>query len=254
MNLMNDTKTPTRQPVLTPVQPSPQTVQGILEHTGNGLDGEDIKDVPLSFNFLNSIPYYLTKFQVRNTMTVGSQVYTFNVYQDSSCIKTSTNASPPWVGMPMLGSTYFNGAPKFRMFAVKPSRTPCKLLVEFWYCPGNIGDEPATRIPLREWDLQESPVCEFEIPGAYILRDKMSAIPSMKPLTQASYIAPGYITPIQMYEAGKIRISLAMPYQPGSLFPDDYYIYVEKSWPTTVFKIPNSYRGDFENILQSALR
>lgn len=252
---MNDTVTPVRLPSFTPAQPTPQTVQGTLEHTGSGLDGEDIKDVPLSFNFLNSIPYYLTKYELKTTNIVGDELVRFNVYQDNSCDRTLTiGSSPPWVGMPMLGSTYFNGAPKFRMFAVKPSRTPAKLLVEFWYNPSNIGKEPSKRIPLREWDLQESPVCEFTIPGAYITRDKLSVIP-FQPVNQVlDFISAGYHSAIQNYEAGQVRVTVAMPYQPGSLFPDTFSIYVEKSWPSTVFKIPNSYRGNFQNILQSSLQ
>lgn len=250
----NESLTPPRLPVLTPAQPPPQTVQGTLEHNGNGLDGEDIKDVPLSFSFLNSIPYFLTKYDVKSTDSVGDELLLLNVYQDNSCTHASTNgSSPPWVGMPMLGSTYFNGTPKFRMFAVKPSRTPAKLLVEFWYKPSQMSKEPTKRVPLREWDLQESPVCEFSVPGAYITRDKTSAILTQPKSEVTDFISAGYNTAIQNYEAGQIRVTMGMPYQPGSLFPDTFTIYVEKSWPQTVFKIPNSYRGNFANILQSTI-
>lgn len=251
---MNDTVTPVRLPSFVPAQPTPQTVQGTLEHTGSGLDGEDIKDVPLSFNFLNSIPYFLTKYDMKTTDKVGDELIKFNVYQDNSCSRSIIQgSSPPWVGLPMLGSTYFNGAPKFRMFAVKPSRTPAKLLVEFWYKPNDMGNEPAKRTPLREWDLQESPVCEFTIPGAYITRDKNSIIPTQPKSEVADFISPGYQTAIQNYEAGQVRVTVAMPYQPGSLFPDVFTIYIEKSWPSTVFKIPNSFRGNFANPLQSTI-
>lgn len=250
----NEIITPVRLPVLVPAQPTPQTVQGTLEHTGDGIDSEDIKDVPLSFSFFNSIPYFLTTFDMKSTDLVGDEILKLNVYQDNSCGRSITqNSSPPWVGLPMLGSTYFNGAPKFRMFAVKPSRTPAKLLVEFWYIPSGMGKEIAKRTPLREWDLQESPVCEFSIPGAYVLRDKTSIIPTQPKSEVADFISSGYETAIQNYEAGQIRVTVAMPYQPGSLFPDTFPIYVEKSWPDTVFKIPNSFRGNFANPLQSSI-
>lgn len=238
-----------------PQAPTPQTNFGILEHTGTLPTLEPIQDIPVSFSWMMAMPYFHSQFTVSATDAIGDELTSFNAITDTTA-SGGPNTFKPWASLAFTTSTYWTGIPTYRLIAIKPSRTPCKLLVVFEF--KNRGGVPAfdndalQRTIIKEWDLAQSSICEFDITGIMPTRQRPSYISTLPATPAASDLYTlGFTTPNTLYEAGRISIVNALTYQPGGIFPDSFTVLVEKAWKNFSCKTPVDPRGNYPHIMNN---
>lgn len=122
--------TPSRAPPVPQAQPT-QTNFGFLEHTGQPDILEPIQDIPFSIDWMMAMPYLIDLFTVSSTNIEGDVLASWNGITDIEA--SSASAYLPWASIGFTTSTYWTGYPSYRLLAIKPSRTPMKLIVVFEY-------------------------------------------------------------------------------------------------------------------------
>lgn len=246
LTTMNNT--PARQGILANNMPVPQTTSGTLEHTGTAHDEENITDIPPDFSWMAEIPFIIGGFV---WPPASSSVY-LPLDRFINITESSAN-SFPWLAVPMSYHKYFNGDYFLRFTAVKPSRTPGKILVI--YSPS--GNNPTTseiasvnaRMIKKEWDLAQSNTFELTIPGFNPNRMRVTGDRRRDP--PAGYTGLSLQGPSATRNFGLIKLIEAIPYAPGSIYPDSFNIFIEGALQKAEFATPCDSHGvyrDFFNM------
>lgn len=240
MNQETMNVTPVRQPVFANSVPIPQTTTGTLEHTGTSYDTENITDIPPDFSWMSEMPFYRGSFEWPST-TAGN----FLPLRYLVKIADSSSNSFPWLALPMSLHKYFNGELFVRFTAVKPSRTPGKILVLYMPSGKDISNDELravkSRIIKKEWDLAQSNTFELTIPGFNPNRMRVTGDRRRDPPT--GYDGISVQGPSCARDFGLLKLVDAIPYAPGSIFPDKFTIFVEIALTKAEFATPCDSHG-----------
>lgn len=242
MNAETMNVTPVRQPVFANSVPIPQTTTGTLEHTGIAFDDENITDIQPDFGWMSEMPFLRTSFTWPPSGVSGQHIplNSFKRTPDSS------SNSYPWLAVPMSLHKYFNGEVFLRFTAVKPSRTPGKILITYY--PDGVDRTNSqintlkARFVKKEWDLAQSNTIELTIPGFNPNR--------MRPTGDRGRFATGGVEfrpPFYAISFGSVVLTTAIPYAPGSVFPDKFTIFVEMALQKAEFATPCDSHGVYRD-------
>lgn len=245
MNENTENVTPVRQPVFANIVPIPQTTTGTLEHTGTAYDTENITDIPPDFSWMSEMPFYRSQIEWPYSSDQGIII---NLNKFKSTADSASN-SFPWLAVPMSLHRYFNGEFFIRMTAVKPSRTPGKILVT--YVPnGKVMSKEAinlvkARVVKKEWDLAQSNTFELTIPGFNPSRMRVTSDRRRDPPTGHDGVS--LQGPSCARDYGAIILTDAIPYAPGSIFPDKFTIFFEYALQRAEFATPCDSHGVYRD-------
>lgn len=243
-----DIHTPARQAVLANQVPPAQTVNGTLEHSGNYFDSEQISDIPPDFDWMCEMPLYRTSITWPPTPGAGTN-FSLNQFVITN---EAYGTTFPWLAWPMSLHRWFNGEMHLRFTAVKPSRTPGKAIL--YYQPSGAILSAAEynsvkgRIVKKEWDFQQTTTFEFTVPGFNPSRMRPTGSNSATPPSGRD--GAQLLMPSTTYDFGRISLRDCMPYQPGSVFPDSFTIFLEMSLKKPNFATPCDSHGKYEDFFQ----
>lgn len=240
-----------------PNVPNPQTNEGTLEHTGLPITPSlNITDIPPDFKWMSEQWKYHDTFTVNVGNNIGDIVYTSRVVMADANIDYLI---AQWHDIPFACSKWWNGKVSYRFTIIKPPRVPGKLLIKFRQDAFNKRDDGSVdktkehfppdvkyRSIVKEWDLAQTNQFEFDITGSNPIEARPTHLPKRKPkvdLAGKNYAIAEYITPWTTYEMGRFTIEIAQKIIPGSIFPDTYDIYVEKSLKDCIFYTPTDPRS-----------
>lgn len=235
-----------------PNLPIPQTNLGYLEASGIPItQPELITDIPLSFSWMVGQWKYIDQFKISTSQAPGQKLYTTTVVANSSI----EAKHPNWMFVPFSNSVWWNGTVSYRFTAIKPPRVAGKLLVIYrqdcfgsYKATDKLADisvkDTRQRSILKEWDLSTSSQFEFNITGSFPIRARPCKYPIYigANLTNSEAISQSFRPWIE-YEMGRILIENAQYIVPGSIFPSEYTIMVEKCFKNVQFYTPTDSRS-----------
>lgn len=259
--LNTDTHDPVRN-VGIPQNPVPQTNTGLLEHTDIPFEpSEQITDIPPDFSWMTEQFKVVSRFNLTKSDDVGKIIY-YTPVVHSNTQRALTQNLGSWFQVPFSSSTWWNGTVAYRFTIVKPPRVAGKLLVRYRqdafknYKLNDIKDYPASfkdltmRSILKEWDLSETNQFSFDITGSLPIRARPSKHPNYSSANlpaNSTYV--NFVPPWIHTEMGAISMEVAQKISPGSIFPDNYTIYVEKSFRNTSFMTPVDFRTRYSTVI-----
>lgn len=248
-----------------PVAPPPQTVFGTLESSGLPFsEGSQISDIPPDFSWMSEIQTFYGDFEIKSTTPLQSPIITFSVTGNklNSSSQPVDTSSPygvvqTWQSVPFLCSKWWSGEVGFRFIALKPPRTPGKLLFRYSFAPNMDGkdqdlfvNDSAIRGVAKEWDLSQSNIFEFDVTGLNPIDARPTWLPdfsyNFSNANTTGHVALPVMNP-STYLLGNIQVSLVIPYQPGSLYPDNIRILVFRTFKNAQFYIPTDPRHFAKN-------
>lgn len=248
-----------------PQNPVPQTNTGLLEHVPIPFEPmEQITDIPPDFSWMVSQFKLVSQFSVSTTNKVGDILYYTPIIHSNTQNK-QTQYLKNWFIIPFKASIWWNGAVTYRFTIVKPPRVTGKILVRYRqdafknYGINDISSYPSDfkdatqRSILKEWDLANTNQFSFDITGSLPIRARPTRhykpgsvnLPSKN----TSYVQS--VDPWIHTEMGAISLELAQSVAPGSIFPDTYTIYVEKSFKNAEFYTPTDLRTNTSVVIGS---
>lgn len=240
--------TPVRQPVLANNLPVPQTTSGTLEQTGISYDPENITDIPPDFSWMSEMPFFKQSF----TWPPASQPVSL-VLNKFAPTQESNGTTFPWLAVPMSLHKYFNGNYFVRFTAVKPSRTPGKILVVYLPSGQTLSttdlNSVRSRVIKKEWDLTQSNTFEMTIPGFNPNRMRVTGNRRRDPPTGMNGIS--LESPTTARDFGSLHLYVAVPYAPGSIFPDSFTIFTEVALQNPEFATPCDSHGVYEDFFST---
>nr|UMO75642.1 MAG: putative capsid protein 2 [Polycipiviridae sp.] len=259
-NLNLDTHDPVRNYGI-PQNPVPQTNTGLLEHVTVPFEPmEQITDIPPDFSWMTEQYKLVARFNVTKDDDVSKIIYYTPVIH-SNTQRAQTQNLVNWFGVPFRSSVWWNGTVSYRFTIVKPPRVAGKLLVRYRqdafknYSLEDIKKYPSDfkdttmRSILKEWDLSETNQFSFDITGSLPIRARPSKHPNDPGanLPKGSALV-GSVAPWIHTEMGAISMEVAQKISPGSIFPDHYTIYVEKSFKNCNFMTPVDMRSSYSPV------
>lgn len=247
-----------------PVAPPPQTVFGTLEASGlPSSDQSSISDIPPDFSWMSEIQTFYGDFELKGTTPLQTPILTFSV--TGYRLNSSSQSDPDvpygtiqtWQSLPFLCSKWWSGEVGFRFIALKPPRTPGKLLFRYSFAPLMSGksqdlfvNDTAVRGVAKEWDLSQSNIFEFDVTGLNPIEARPTWLPdftyNFENATTTGHMAIPVMNPAT-YLLGNIQVSLVVPYQPGSLYPDNVRILVFRTFKNAQFYVPTDPRHHAKN-------
>lgn len=259
MSQITQINNPPRYPTQ-PMAPLPQTVMGVLEHSGLPMsEPEQVTDIPPDFSWMSMMQYYTGMFEMKNTDAPGSQLYKFHVnllhdngipgFDPESYGNLDSLDFVPWTIAPSMFSRWFNGTVAVKLIAIKPPRVTGKILIRFAWNPKQDWDEADAkrRDIAKEWDLGETGECEFDIPAMNPIRARPTWLPRITSSDLAANSDDGsYVSQVMPYPSwymGQVRIEVATRLQPGSIFPDRIRILVFRSLKNAIYYQPTDPRS-----------
>jgi len=256
---------PPRLPTV-PVTPLPQTVSGVLESSGlPNSDGPSISDIPPDFGWMSEMQTYFGTFNYDINSDMRSPLINFSVNGAKLGTKTDLGKELPsdntqvWQSVPFLCSKWWSGSISFRFIALKPPRTPGKLIFRYSFLPKIGSSDPSTtfmndsnyRGIAKEWDLSQSNIFEFDVTGMNPLNVRPTWLPDVTYRLDPGGVGSQYhavqVTNPALYLMGRIQVEPAIPYQPGSLYPDSIRILVFRSFKNSQFYTPTDPRHYAKN-------
>lgn len=227
------------QPItmIAPTQPPPQTVCGVLQQSGI---------IPRTSGVLPgerpSILTHLSRAQIIGSSTVttdmqpGDEVsfLDFRPLFPSMVLPPANSARKQAaysIQVYMNQCTYWNAEVVLHLWAVKPPTAVGRLRI-IYIPPSNVvTPDPAQRNIMEDWDLSASNLFEFKIPS-YNLRSYRNCVANNAPINP---LAPPSRTPVCDFKVGEVRIYVANSYQPGSIYVNDFSIYMFQSFQKPQF-------------------
>lgn len=242
--------TPVRQPVFANTVPIPQTTTGTLEHTGVAYDEEPITDIPPDFGWMSEMPFLRSIIRWPKPEPGAYTILRLNKFV--STVESNGN-SFPWLAIPMSYHKYFNGEVFLRFIAVKPSRTPGKILVTYHpdgraMLPSEINAVNA-RVIKKEWDLAQTNTFELTIPGFNPNRMRHTGDRRRDPPT--GWTGVSLQGPSTARHFGSVELSVAIPYAPGSIFPDEFSIIIEMALQKAEYATPCDSHGLYSDFFSN---
>lgn len=242
-----------------PQNPVPQTNSGLLEHTGIPLEPfEPITDIPPSFSWMCEQWKYVGSFIIRLSDTIGSRPYDELVVSTLPYWSKHKDGSKPcWTKYPFSASTWWTGTMSYRFMLIKPPRVTGKLLVRyrqdafgttFSDAPSFSVNDKTYRSILKEWDLSQSSIFEFDIQGVLPIRARPTKLQIVSGADMTTQIATS-VTPWCTFEMGRIQIEIAQVICPGGIFPDEFTCIVQKSIKNPKFFAPTDPRQQFPLVI-----
>lgn len=237
-----------------PVQPLPQTVCTTLEHSGLPMSQPElITDIPPDFRWMTEMQLYDHYFVWNSSHLPGVSLNKFSVqnWQNTGAGRADSLAYIPWTLMPFFGCKWWNGTISFRLMAIKPPRCTGKLLIRYSFDPEGIPDgaddhDRKRRGVVKEWDLGQSEICDFDIVATNTIEARPTWIPSAY-VDQTEAGAPELFVsqnlPLQEWHYGWIKIECAQIFNPGGIFPDSVRILVFRVYKNSQFYMPTDFRG-----------
>lgn len=247
--LNQDTHDPIRN-LGVPQNPVPQTNTGFLEHTAIPFSPiDDITDISPDFSWMVN----QWKLKSLETVSIGDEVGKVIAFQPvlhaaSKSSKDPYANFPNWLRLPFSVSIWWKGTVAHRFTIVKPPRVTGKLLIRWRqdafgsyenFEDSTVKDQTFRSI-LKEWDLSESNVFEFDISASLPIRarptkhqTKAISFPKIGPIVYANQVHP-YID----FSMGAFTLEVAQRISPGGIFPDSYTIIVERAIKDSEFMTP----------------
>lgn len=235
-----------------PVQPLPQTVPVTLEHSGVPISQPfSITDIPPDMRWMSEMQLYDHSFTFAVTNLPGVDIDKFSVQNWQNTNGGRADALPyvPWTLMPYFGCKWWNGLVSFRFLAIKPPRVTGKLLIRYSFDPKVFPDgaddkDRRRRGVIKEWDLGQSNICDFDVSATNTIQARPTWIPSSTPAgTSGTEIFVTQNIPLQEWHFGWIKIECAQILNPGSIFPDSIRILVFRVYKNPEFYMPTDFRG-----------
>lgn len=214
--------------------PPPQTVAGSLDQVGLIGPLSPLPGLKTDLSWLFMRPRYVGRYTINKSNTAGSTIAVIRPFSLRQNVESIAVAH--WHELLLSLGRYWNGAIVWRFYMVKPERVVGRLLVEYrpeaflaaatWGT--NVGESQQRHI-VKEWDLSKSDFIDLRFNGYNPIE--------MRPTKVARMIQTGtaatrnqrlaHRLPISQHFAGSMRLSVAQPIQPGSIFPDQYDIIAE---------------------------
>lgn len=246
-----------------PNVPNPQTNLGTLEHTGVPItDMENITDIIPDFSWMTSQYKFHTTFNINKNAVIGDLLYTTRVVSSDGVGPVVLGVNH-WYDVPFASSMWWNGKVSYRFTIIKPPRVPGKLLIRFRQDAFNQRDsspkinnskapvDTKFRSVVKEWDLAQSNQFEFDITASTPIRARPTHVfathPQIKEGDETKMAIADYETPWTNYEMGRITVEVAQNIIPGSIFPDEFEVIVEKAFKDAVFYTPTDMRCEWNN-------
>lgn len=235
-----------------PIQPLPQTVLVTLEHSGMPVsEPANITDLAPDMRWMSEVQLYDHSFVFSTTNMPQIELDKFAVQNWMSSKNGSADELPyvPWTLMPFFGCKWWNGMVSFRFLAIKPPRCTGKLLIRYSFNPvifpeGTDDKDQKRRGIVKEWDLGQSEICDFDVVGANTIGARPTWIPSATPRTDSgTELFVDQNLPLQEWHFGWIKIECAQYFNPGGIFPDSIRILVFRVYKNSEFYMPTDFRG-----------
>lgn len=227
---------PPRYPSV-PNQPLPQTIMGVLEHSGiMASSPELVTDIPPDFGWMTVLQLFqaavtMSKNDAPGKLLLQDPVNTL-VYPEKKANKRVFH-KPYWTILPLCGAKWWSGMISYKFIAIKPPRVTGKIIITYSFDPEFDQANNSKKMKVsKEWDLGESNVCEFDITGLNQIRLR----PTWLPLYQnADYVTDtarfvNQALPQYSWNMGLVTLEVANYLQPGNLFPDSIRILYFKSF------------------------
>lgn len=257
--LNNDISNPIRNLGI-PQNPVPQTNTGMLEHSAIPFEPmEQITDVPPDFSWMVQQWKLNMLLNIDTSMDVGKVVTFQNVLHAAEIAGADPFASyPNWLRFPFANSIWWKGVVSHRFTIVKPPRVTGKLLVRWRqdsFGSYDTWDEATTkdatmRSILKEWDLSESNVFEFDISASLPIQARPTKAQPKKAFGGASNVAFSSQThPWIDMAMGSFTLEIAQKISPGGIFPDSYTIICERAIKNASFMTPTDSKSTYSLIV-----
>nr|QZZ63329.1 hypothetical protein [Nelson Picorna-like virus 8] len=256
-DLNTDTSNPIRNLGI-PQNPVPQTNTGLLEHTAIPFEPmEQITDIPPDFSWMVQQWKLNMLLTVDNTMAVGKVITFQNALHAAEINGADPMAGlPNWLRLPFASAIWWKGVVSHRFTIVKPPRVTGKLLVRWrqdsfgsydgW---GEQTTKDATmRSILKEWDLSESNVFEFDISASLPIKARPTKFQPKRAFLpdQAKTVAFGFQThPWIDVSMGSFTLEIAQQISPGGIFPDSFTIICERAIKDSSFMTPTDTKSTY---------
>lgn len=222
---------------ITANDPPPQTMCGVLSQNG-GFGG---KHVSLKGDFYDveqacSMWRLKNKFNVSVSDTAGTSLFATPVTQEA----TSWISLPPeihWRDYAIYHGDFIQWEIVYRFWVVKPERVPGKLFIE--YTPqGTQGQlwDTKMRFPQIEWDFNKRDFIDVRLP---ILK-RYSKIPTRSVFTSITNVCK--LQDDWLNIMGILNVEVSVPIKPGSIYPDNYEIFVFTKMEKVVLEGPADFR------------
>lgn len=238
---------PPRYPTA-PQTPLPQTVLGVIEHSGFPVSQPElVTDIPPDFGWMSAMQEFIVSFEMNKTQSPGTVLGEHNFvhcFQDAK----PEEYYPYWTELPYFGSKWWSGIISYKLIAIKPPRVTGKILISYSFDSAYNFDDNRKKLAIsKEWDLGQSNVCEFDVSALNQLRLRPTRIPveniNEYPNEVPSFVFQSQALPSHSWNLGKIRFEVASQLQPGNLFPDSIRILIFKSFKNFQGYIPTDFRG-----------
>lgn len=257
-----------------PQLPQPQTCFGVLEHTGIPYsDPENVTDIPPDFSWMTETHALVKSFIYSTQDEIGKKLSDWAAHApDMQDVTTPDDESHPmtWQRLPFYVSKWWTGMVSYRFLAIMPSRVTGKILIRYTF-ENNVKNSPAIdpkqydtlyRGIIKEWDLGQSNIFEFDIPALDPIQARPTWLPETKgfPLQVAGTLKKPWIN-YQAYQQinpstwmlGRITCETAQNLSPGSIFPDSIRILVFRIFKNSTFYQPTDPRQSGPHALSQAL-
>ena len=160
-----------------------------------------------------------------------------------------------WQMIPFTTSKWWTGIVSYKLVAIKPSRVTGKLLIRYRFhgLDSSIIDtqDSMRRDVVKEWDLGQSNICEFDVSAVTTLGARYTWIPNVQPLkidnVYSNTTLAAQIPTYSAYGLGDIEIEAAQRLQVGSIFPDDCRIMIFRTFKNAKFLTPTAWLIDCSN-------
>lgn len=250
---MTDTEIPFKptppRSITVPLQPSPQTVSGVLCDSGFPSDPDNITDLPPDFGWMTSVETLIKSFTVTSADTgLVSNIYPGCKFQDQPDASSKDPGSISWHWIPFSASRWWMGSVRLRFMAIKPPRIPGKLLIRYipdvsdFIDKGGFTKDNLKRGIKYEWDLGLSSECSIDIPAynytsarpTWITRFVGNDVTNTKEYFKRFR---NWLPHLSQISLGVVRVEIANPIVPGNIFPDSIRILVFHSFPGSSFHV-----------------
>ena len=203
--------------------PPPQTVRGTFSEVG----------LPMLYK-----PLPLDTFDIQNILSRKHLITMLTI--DKNTITTTLQITPSRMLRSNLATIILSSArryiakPKLTLWMNKPIGVTGKIMVQIGINGSAFINTSKQNSLHYLWDLSATDNLEIELPFLTPLVGK--------PTTHADISTTGFQSPNAIYEYMPIDIILRPknPIQPGSIYPDTYYVYSFISWDNVTLMEPRS--------------
>lgn len=242
-----------------PQNPVPQTNTGLLEHSAIPfMPEEQITDIPPDFSWMVQQWKLKCLLTVSVTDDPGKVISYQNVLHAADINNKDPYAdSPNWLRFPFSNSIWWKGVVSHRFTIIKPPRVTGKLLVRWrqdafgtyttW--DQNTVQDGTMRSILKEWDLSESNIFEFDIAASLPIKARPTKHQVIKYNYNSNVGFANFVHPWIDVTMGAFTLEVAQKISPGGIFPDTYTIIVERAIKDSVFMSPTDSKSTYSLVV-----